>query len=122
MDIDDTTMGTRLTIRDIQFVADQAVILTEDQARLEEIARSLATLNDVRFLVVGHTADVGMPEGQARLSLERAQAVVREFIRRGLEPGLFDVEGRGGNEPVATNATEEGRARNRRVEIIILEQ
>ena len=120
--VEQTGTGTRLTVNNIRFVADQAVILPDERGRLEQLARALAALEDVRFLVVGHTADVGSAQSQLLLSRERAEVIVRELVARGLDPAAFDVEGRGGTEPAAPNATEEGRARNRRVEIYILEQ
>jgi OOP family OmpA-OmpF porin len=70
--------------------------------------------------VVGHTADVGNPAGQQRLSVERARTVAELLAESGMPPGAIRYEGRGGTEPVGDNASEEGRAANRRVEVIIL--
>jgi outer membrane protein OmpA-like peptidoglycan-associated protein len=122
VEVEETSTGTRLTVPRIGFVADQATILPDERSRLDGIADLLSGLAGVRFLVVGHTADVGLADSQLRLSRERAEVIVRELVARGLDATLFDVEGRGGTEPAATNATEEGRARNRRVEIYILEE
>ena len=120
--IEQTDTGTRVTVQDIRFVPDQAVILLDERDRLEQIAVVLASIPDVRFLVVGHTADVGTEESQTELSWQRAEVVVAELVRRGLDPMRFDIEGRGGDEPVASNENETGRALNRRVEIYILEE
>jgi outer membrane protein OmpA-like peptidoglycan-associated protein len=120
--IESTDTGTRLTIQEIRFVPDQAVILTDERGRLDQIASVLQLIPDVRFLVVGHTADVGTQESQIDLSWQRAQVVVAELVRRGLDQLRFDIDGRGGGEPVAPNESESGRAMNRRVEIYILEE
>jgi OmpA-OmpF porin, OOP family len=120
--VDQTATGTRLTINDIRFVPDQAVILPGERDRLDQIATVLQSIPQVRFLVVGHTADVGTEESQVALSWQRAEVVVAELVRRGADQLRFDIDGRGGREPVASNETESGRAQNRRVEIYILEE
>jgi outer membrane protein OmpA-like peptidoglycan-associated protein len=73
------------------------------------------------FLVVGHTADIGLPDAQQELSVRRAGTVVDELTARGIDADRLLFEGRGGTEPVASNDTETGRAQNRRVEILVLE-
>ncbi len=73
------------------------------------------------FLVVGHTAKIGTEESQLSLSVERAKTIVDYLTGQGIEAERFIYEGRGGTKPVAANDTEENRAKNRRVEIIILE-
>jgi outer membrane protein OmpA-like peptidoglycan-associated protein len=120
--VDVTATGTRITVGGVRFVADQAVILPEERSRLARIADALTAIDGVRFLVVGHTADVGSIQSQVDLSWERARVMVRELVDLGLDQRLFDVEGRGGREPVDSNETEAGRARNRRVEIYVLEE
>ncbi len=112
--------GVTLQISSLRFVADQATFLPGEGARLAEIARLLRSVDAPSILVVGHTADVGNPKGQQRLSEDRALAVVEVLKSNGIPPDLLIYEGRGATEPVASNATEEGRARNRRVEITIL--
>mgnify|MGYP006278461185 CR=1 FL=1 len=109
-----------LSIRNLQFVADQAVLLPGERPRLDEIAAALRSVPNRNILIVGHTADVGTQISQIELSFERAKKIVDEMVARGLEPGRLLYDGRGGTEPVASNDTEEGRAANRRVEIEIL--
>jgi len=105
----------------IHFVPDQAVVLPGEEGKLDAVARVLQRLEDRTFLVVGHTADVGSAESQIELSIARAKTIAEKLARRGIPEGRFIFEGRGGTEPVASNSTEEGRARNRRVQIFILE-
>jgi outer membrane protein OmpA-like peptidoglycan-associated protein len=119
--VDDTPEGVRLRLSDIRFVADQAIVLPEERPRLEAVARALRVIEDRTFLVIGHTALAGTEEGRRTLSVERARAVVDFLVGGGIEPDRFIYEGRGAAEPIGDNATSEGRALNRRVEIVILE-
>jgi outer membrane protein OmpA-like peptidoglycan-associated protein len=120
--VDRTATGVRLTVRSLRFLPDQAVLLPEERGRLDSVAEALGALDAQRFLVVGHTADVGSEESQRRLSIERARVIAAELAARGIARDRLDIEGRGGSEPVASNETDEGRARNRRVEIYIVEE
>jgi outer membrane protein OmpA-like peptidoglycan-associated protein len=113
--------GVVLTLPDIHFEPDSAVILPDERDRLDELARALSTIRDKTFLVVGHTADVGSRESQKTLSVERAIRIVNEMVERGLDESRFLYDGVGGTRPVASNDTEEGRAQNRRVEVLLLD-
>ena len=74
-----------------------------------------------RVLVVGHTDSTGSQALNERLSLQRAQTVRDYLYSRGVPAARLEVAGRAALEPVADNATEEGRAKNRRVEIFLRE-
>ena len=113
--------GITLTIYGIRFVPDSSEILPEENARIAEISRTLAAAGeDVTFLVEGHTASVGRPAGELQLSLERAQAIAQRLVEAGIEEERIETAGYGGTRPAATNATDEGRSQNRRVEITVL--
>jgi len=119
--MEETEQGVRLSLRDIRFVADSADILPEEAWRLDAIAETLQAIPGGRFLVEGHTADVGNPAGEKALSVERAERIIRELSRRGIPEDQCIFTGYGGTRPVADNSTAEGRAQNRRVEITILD-
>jgi outer membrane protein OmpA-like peptidoglycan-associated protein len=121
MDITPVPEGIRLTVRDLRFAPDSADLLPGEQTRLDAIARALLDFPNRTFLVEGHTAAVGRPEGEMRLSVERARRVVTELTARGIPAGKFIYKGSGGTKPAGNNADEEGRRLNRRVEITILE-
>jgi outer membrane protein OmpA-like peptidoglycan-associated protein len=121
IEISESEEGLTLVLKQLHFVPDQAVILGEDAPLLDSIADSLKKIPERTFFVKGHTADIGTVESQMKLSLDRALVVVRELIKRGISEDRFIYTGRGGLDPLDTNDTEEGRARNRRVEIIIME-
>lgn len=100
------------------------ITFNASEAELEPEAKRFldgfpAVLNrsSVAIEVVGHTDDVGPEEANQRLSEARAEAVAVYLIGRGVDPARLVVSGMGETSPVASNATDEGRARNRRVVI-----
>ena len=113
--------GIRLTIRDIRYAPDSAEFLPEERYRLDLIADALRQIPDRTFLVEGHTAAVGLPTGEMQLSIERAERMIEELVRRGISADSFIYHGWGGTRPIADNSTDAGRSQNRRVEITILE-
>lgn len=121
MVVEKTPAGLRLSVRDIRFVPDSSEVLPSEHGRLDEIADVLKLAPDAQFLVEGHTAAVGKPEGEQKLSAERARKIAEELAKRGVNAAAFICRGWGGTRPVADNATDAGRAQNRRVEITILE-
>jgi outer membrane protein OmpA-like peptidoglycan-associated protein len=121
LDITPVPEGIRLTLRNLRFAPDSADLLPGEKTRLDAIARALRDFPDRSFLVEGHTAAVGRPEGEMRLSVERARSIVSELTARGVPGDRFIYKGSGGAKPVGDNSEEEGRRLNRRVEITILE-
>ena len=116
-----TPAGLSVTLHNLHFKADTALILPEDRPLLDEIAAVLADIPQRTVVVRGHTAEVGRPAEQDALSEERARTVADELSARGTAPGRLIYEGVGAAEPLAPNDTEEGRRRNRRVELLIIE-
>ncbi len=120
--ISDENDGIHISIEDLNFVADSSQLLDNEEERLKIIAEKLVEItsaNEYTLLVEGHTASVGKPEGEMHLSFERAQEIVRKLIEFGVDESICEAQGFGGTKPVGDNDTEEGRARNRRVEIIV---
>jgi outer membrane protein OmpA-like peptidoglycan-associated protein len=114
--------GITISLEDIRFQADSAVLLSGEQSKLDKIAGILRRYPDRDILVGGHTALAGTEEGRRTLSAQRAGAVADYLINREVRSAeRVVVRGYGAERPVADNRTEEGRARNRRVEITILE-
>lgn len=121
MVVEKTPAGLRLSVRDVRFVPDSSDVLPAEHYRLDEIASVLKLAPDMQFLIEGHTAAVGRPEGEQNLSVERAHKIAEELAKRGVNAAAFICRGWGGTKPIASNATDAGRAQNRRVEITILE-
>lgn len=109
----------KIALDNIYFDFGSAVLLPESDPSLTEIARLLAERAELQVYVVGHTDSVGTLEANLTLSRDRAQAVVSALEDRfGVVSGRAVPAGVGPLAPVASNATEEGRQLNRRVEIV----
>lgn len=113
--------GIALILKDLHFKPDTAILLERDRPLLDKIASQLKRVPERSFLIKGHSADVGRPTAQKKLSIERAKTITSEIQKRGIPPTRMMYVGMGAKEPLAPNTTEEGRKKNRRVEIIILE-
>ena len=114
--------GITISLEDIQFQADTAIMLPGEREKLDKIAGILSRYKDRDILVGGHSALAGSAEGRMRLSVERASVIADYLIAKKVRaPDRVVVRGYGAEKPIADNRTEEGKRRNRRVEITILE-
>lgn len=112
----------RLTLAsDVQFATGSAVVQPGLRRTLDKIANVLNQSPSTRITVVGHTDSTGSEQFNQELSLRRAEAVRNELVAAGVSPNRMFPIGRGESEPVATNATAEGRAANRRVDLLLQE-
>ncbi len=114
--------GSQLIVtmpQDILFATGSATLTPTLIGDLQDVARSLNAYPDTTVQVVGHTDNVGDAAYNQRLSEQRAQSVSSVLISSGVAPSRVQIVGRGENNPIASNQTAEGRAQNRRVEIII---
>ena len=122
IEVDQGSSGLTLRLPDLRFAADSAALLTAETARLDLVAKALlAAPTDRTFLVEGFAASTGKPQGELELSSLRAKAVVDALVARGIPASRFVWRGLGSGRPLAPNDNEAGRARNRRVEITILD-
>ncbi len=111
--------GGRADVYDIYFDFDSDRIRPESAPSLREIAAVLTRHADWRLAVRGHTDDIGGDAYNLVLSQRRAEAVKAALVAQyGIAPARLTTEGEGARRPVASNATLEGRARNRRVELV----
>jgi outer membrane protein OmpA-like peptidoglycan-associated protein len=114
--------GVTISIEDIQFLPESAHLMASEQIKLDRIAEILGRYAGRDIEVSGHTALAGTAAGREKLSGERAAAVADYLIGRGVRSaGQVITRAYGAERPAADNATEEGRRRNRRVEITLLE-
>jgi OOP family OmpA-OmpF porin len=105
----------------VKFETDTAVIRAESDALLGDVVRELLEHPEVELVeVAGHTDATGTAEHNLRLSSERAAAVMAWLVAHGVAPSRLVAKGYGSDRPLADNATEEGRALNRRVEFRVL--
>ncbi len=105
--------------QDILFATDSATLTGALQNDIAALARSLNTYPGTTVVVIGHTDNTGDADYNQNLSRRRAQAVTSVLIQNNVRPERIATLGRGETAPIADNLTPEGRARNRRVEIII---
>ncbi len=109
----------RVALYGIHFATDSARIEAESEPTMTEIARMLAARPELRVVIVGHTDNQGSLEYNLGLSHRRAQAVRDALVKSfGIDGARMEFAGAGFLAPVAPNTTEEGRALNRRVEVI----
>ena len=101
------------------FASNSAMIKIEGKKVLDEVIKQLQKSPDIRWRIEGHMDSNGNKRSLRNLSLERAKAVLEYFSYfGGLKRENFQVFGMGDNFPIGDNSTEEGRSRNRRIEII----
>jgi len=117
----ETPRGLSVTLSNLHFQPDLALLLSDDKPLLDDLAGILKSIPGRSVLVRGHTADVGRPEDEHNLSEERAKTIADELSLRGVDPRRLIYQGVGADEPLASNSSEAGRKQNRRVELIILE-
>lgn len=114
----------RIEIRQaVQFEFGKAVLLDESKDLLDEVAGIIKDNPGIKKVrVEGHTDNVGNRQTNLRLSRERAASVRQYLISQGVAANRLVAQGYGMSKPVDTNDTEEGRAKNRRVEFNIVER
>ncbi len=111
----------RVRLTGFGFAVGSAWLGSAQAPLLEKLATVAGGFPDAPLRVEGHTDDTGTREINIDLSLRRARAVANDLAERlGLPQDSIAVEGLGPDQPIATNATEQGRALNRRIEIVIL--
>lgn len=99
------------------FAPGKAEVQPALQRRLDILAAALAAEREVAVLVLGHTDSQGSEMYNLQLSIARAEAVAEQLRSRGVALERLAADGRGEAEPIADNATEAGRAQNRRIEL-----
>jgi outer membrane protein OmpA-like peptidoglycan-associated protein len=107
----------RVTVYGINFDFNSANLRAESKTVLREVADLLQGQPDLRITIEGHTDDVGGETYNQTLSDKRAGAVKDWLVRAGIDAGRLRAEGKGAGMPIASNATDIGRAQNRRVEL-----
>ncbi|WP_151738478.1 OmpA family protein [Acinetobacter junii] len=95
-------------------------IKPENDKEIVRLAKQLNKYDLQKLKIVGHTDDIGNPEYNQKLSEERAQSVAGIFLNEGFKQTNLNVIGRGSNQPFVPNTSDENRASNRRVAIIII--
>jgi outer membrane protein OmpA-like peptidoglycan-associated protein len=111
--------GTIVSLADILFDFDKATLRRDVEFNLVKIATILNQFAEMKVLVEGHTDNIGTEEYNLGLSKRRAQAVSEFLVSQGVVATRLSFEGYGESRPVADNATDAGRQKNRRVDLVI---
>lgn len=114
-----TDRGVVAEIAGVQFATGAATLNPKAREALARFSGIVGTYPELRFKIEGHTDTTGSAETNKNLSLQRAITVRDYLVGQGADASAIEVEGLGPDQPVADNATAEGRARNRRVEIVL---
>jgi OmpA-OmpF porin, OOP family len=115
---DELNKSGHVAVYGIQFATGKADILPASENVLQEIARMMQQNPEVKLRVEGHTDSVGSAASNQTLSEKRAQAVVAWLTAHGVNSARLEAKGWGQTKPVADNGTDDGRAKNRRVELV----
>lgn len=107
-------------LKGVNFETNRAVLTKDSYSKLDDVVRVMKQDKTYKLKITGHTDNVGTSEKNMKLSKDRAQAVEDYLESKGLNSDRFIVIGFGDTKPVASNETEEGRKRNRRVEFTVI--
>ena len=105
---------------DAFFDFNKSLVKPAGKAKLDDLVAKIKGINLEVIIAVGHTDSVGSDVYNQKLSVLRAEAVKAYLVSKGIEKNRIYTEGKGEKQPVASNVTSEGRAKNRRVEIEVV--
>jgi len=105
---------------DVLFDFDKSVIKPDGKNKLDDLSQKIRAINLEVVIAIGHADWIGSDAYNQKLSVRRAESVKAYLVSKGVEPNRIYTEGKGEKQPVASNKTKEGRAKNRRVEIEVI--
>jgi outer membrane protein OmpA-like peptidoglycan-associated protein len=124
--IEDSSRGLRderwFDFDRLTFDTNSAIPRPESEEQLANIASILKAYPQVRLRIGGYTDNKGNRQANQRLSENRAASVHRELVGMGVEPSRLEAEGYGAQHAIADNTTEQGRAKNRRISLKVLQK
>ena len=116
-----TAKTPKYIFNNITFESWKTEITTEGTLELQRLIDLLKKNENLKAEFIGHTDNIGTPEANQKLSEERAKQVYDWVIKKGIPQNRVSYSGKGLTKPVSGNDTAEGRKRNRRVEIVVIE-
>lgn len=112
----------KLILKNMYFATDKTDILPMSEPDIIKLYNFLSENPKIRVLITGHTDSQGSEEHNQTLSEGRSASLKNEMIKRGIAADRMETDGKGELEPIDTNATEQGRQNNRRVEVTVLNE
>lgn len=117
---EESVLNTKIILPKVTFEADQYKLLPEARPILKELKDVMVANPGLRINILGHTGNIGHDQYNLTLSLERAR-IVKDYLEKlGIQESRIHFHGFGESRPVATNSTEEGRKKNRRIEFEVI--
>lgn len=114
-----TATNEPIILKNIFFETGSANLLPSSDFEIQRLYNLLASQENLKIEIIGHTDNIGQEKDNLRLSEDRAKSVYSRLIDKGIESGRISYRGDGEANPIASNETEEGRQLNRRTEFII---
>jgi outer membrane protein OmpA-like peptidoglycan-associated protein len=111
---------SEIALEGIKFKSGSAQILAGSHVVLDKVVKTLEENPGIKIEIQGHTDNTGSPDNNMTLSTERAESVKKYLMSKGIAESRLTTQGYGANKPVASNDTEEGKQKNRRIEFIIV--
>jgi len=121
-DSSDRSLPRVFVLDHLSFNPGSADLDNKSRETILDLSAVLASFPLAKMRLEGHTDDTGDPEENKRLSLKRAEAVKSILTQASVDPTRVDTTGWGSERPIATNETAEGRASNRRLQLVVLEK
>ena len=122
VDLKPIEVGMSYRLNDVYFDFNSVELKTESKAVILEFYDFLNDNTSLRISIEGHTDNVGNAEDNQKLSEARAKSVYEYLVQLGINPNRLDYKGLGESQPIESNTSEEGRARNRRTEFVVIEK
>jgi outer membrane protein OmpA-like peptidoglycan-associated protein len=117
--LDRLEVGMTMTLRDVRFEKSSANLENSFQPELEQLAKTMLQ-SEIRIRIIGHTDSDGTLEDNLKLSGQRAESVAHFLEDRGISRSRMELIGLGASVPIGSNQTDEGKALNRRTEVVVI--
>jgi outer membrane protein OmpA-like peptidoglycan-associated protein len=114
-------VGKKVVLNNILFELGKTILTTGSYSELDKLQKVLQDNPQMKIEISGHTDNTGNPVVNAKLSTDRAKAVVDYLVQKGIDRKRLSYQGFGSEQPITENATPAGRAKNRRVEFKVVE-
>lgn len=121
-DPDPRDVARALSLQVVNFEVDKAVIPEANKPLLDNAVQIMEQVPDMKLMIIGHTDKTADAAYNMKLSQERAQSMKDYLVAQGADPSKLMTKGMGETDPIADNATEQGRFRNRRIEFVVYDE
>lgn len=119
---DPRDVARALSLQVVNFEVDKAVIPEANKPLLDNAVQIMEQVPDMKLMIIGHTDKTADAAYNMKLSQERAQSMKDYLVAQGADPSKLMTKGMGETDPIADNATEQGRFRNRRIEFVVYDE